>query len=311
MATLHIYALGRLRVLYDQVPLQFSVKKTQELLCFLLLHAGEVLERELIAEQLWPMRPPGSARRCLSTALWRLRQSLECPSSSKQPYLLADRSTLAFDTDASYWFDVEVFERQATLGLAGSLPCTEAHHQALEGALELYGGDFLEGCYDDWCLAERERLQLLLLWVLRRLQHHYRLCGDVEVAISYCERLLALDSLQEDIHRELMQCYVAAGQRPLAVEQFQRYREMLRRELHIEPMPETWQLYRQIRGGQKSVLSLAKREARFASLEVALSQFRGALDVLESAWQALRAAVAEHVEASEFAEGGTAHPEQG
>jgi DNA-binding SARP family transcriptional activator len=131
-----------------------------------------------------------------------LLQTLKCLKPHAQPYLLTGRSTLAFNTTAPYWFDVEAFERQATFGLAGSLPCTEAHRRALEEALDLYRGDLLEGCYDDWCLAERERLQLLLQ-VLKRLQRHYRFCEAFEAAISCGHRLLALDPLQEDVHREL------------------------------------------------------------------------------------------------------------
>ncbi len=302
MATLRIYALGRLRVFYDQAPLHFPTKKTQSLLCLLLLHAGETLERDLIAERLWPMRPPGKARRCLSTTLWRLRQNLECLGSSAQLYLPTERSTLVFNTTAPYWFDVEVFQRQAAFGMAGSLPCAEAHRRALEEALHLYCGDLLEGCYDDWCLVERERLQLLLLRVLKRLQRHYRLCGAFEAAIPCGHRLLALDPLQEDVHRELMRCCVEAGQRPLALEQFQRCRETLRQELHIEPMPETWQLYRQIRGDQELTLLRGVQGDSHASLQAALPQFRRALDALESVWQALHAATSELVETGESAQ---------
>ena len=63
-----------------------------------------------------------------------------------QPYLLAERMTLTFDTTVPYSFDVEVFERQAAFGLSGSLPCTEANHKALEEAVGLYWGDLLEAC---------------------------------------------------------------------------------------------------------------------------------------------------------------------
>jgi DNA-binding SARP family transcriptional activator len=311
MTTLRIYALGRLRVFCDQSPLHFPTKKPQDLLCFLLLHAGEMLERDLIAERLWPMRPPGKARRSLSTALWRLRQALKCSPPPTQPYLLTERSTLAFNTTAPYWFDVEAFERQATFGLTGPLPCAEAQCQALEEALDLYHGDLLEGCYDDWCLAERERLQLLLMRVLKRLQRHYRFCEAFEAAISHGHRLLVLDPLQEDVHRELMHCYVEAGQRPLALEQFQRCQETLRQELQIEPMPETWQLYRRIRGGQESALLQTVSGDAHASLQEALARLRRALDTLESAWQALQAVTAEFVEGSESAQEETVHPEHG
>jgi DNA-binding SARP family transcriptional activator len=309
MTTLRIYALGRLRVFRDQALLDFPTKKAQDLICFLLLHAEETLERDLVAERLWPMRPPGKARRCLSTTLWRLRQTLECLPSS-QSYLLTERNTLAFNTTAPYWFDVEVFERQAAFGLAGSLPCTEAHCRALEEALDLYCGDFLEGCYEDWCLVERERLQLLLLRVLKRLQRDCRLGGAFEAAISYGHRLLTLDPLQEDVHREVMRSYVEAGQRPLALEQFQRCQEILRRELRIEPMPETWQLYRQIRSGQEPTLSRGIPGEGRASLQEALSRLRRALDAMEAAWQALQAVTADFVETSESGRGGMVHPEQ-
>jgi DNA-binding SARP family transcriptional activator len=308
VATLRIYALGRLCVFCDQTPLEFPTKKAQDLLCFLLLHAGQTLERELIAEQLWPMRTPGKARRCLSTTLWRLRRTLECLDHANQPYLLTERGTLAFNTTAPYSFDVQVFERQAAFGLAGPLPCAEAHHQALEEARELYRGDLLEGCYDDWCLAERERLQLLLLRVLKRLQRHCRLCGAFEAAISHGHRLLALDPLQEDVHRELMRCYVDAGQRSLAMEQFQRCRETLRRELQIEPMPETWQLLQWVRDGHEPAPLRGMREDRRAPLQAALAQFRQALDTLESTWDALQAVTAEFVETSESTQGGTVYP---
>jgi DNA-binding SARP family transcriptional activator len=269
-----------------------------------------MLERDLIAEWLWPMRPPGKARRSLSTTLWRLRQAMKCLPPT-QPYLLTERSTLAFNTTAPYWFDVEVFEQKAAFGLTGSLPCTEAHRRALEEALDLYRGDLLEGCYDDWCLAERERLQLLLLRVLKRLQRHYRLCEAFEAAISCGHRLVTLDPLQEDVHRELMRCHVEAGQRPLAVEQFQRCRETLHKELHIEPMPETWRLYRQIRGGQEPALLQRVSGDAHTSLQEALTRLRRALDALESAWQTLQAVSVELVEASESAQEETVHPEYG
>jgi DNA-binding SARP family transcriptional activator len=86
---------------------------------------------------------------------------------------------------------------------------------------------------------------------------------------------------------------VEAGQRPLALEQFQRCRETLRQELDIEPMPQTWRLYRQIRGGQEPTLFQEMPGSGRAPLQEALTGLRRALDALESAWRALQAATAE------------------
>jgi DNA-binding SARP family transcriptional activator len=311
MATLRIFALGSPRVFYDQSPLFFPTKKPLDLLCILLLHAGETLERDLISEWLWPMHSPGKARRSLSTALWRLRQTLEYPNGPTQPFLRSERSTLAFNTTTHYWFDVEAFEQQAAFGLDSPLPTAEAHCEALVEAVTLYRGDLLDGCYDDWCLAERERLQLLLMRVLKRLQCHYRHCQAFEAAISYGHRLLTLDPLLEDVHRELMRCYEEAGQRPLALEQFRRCRETLRQELDIEPMPQTWRLYHQIRSGQQPAQFQEMPGSGHAPLQEALTRLRSALDALELVWQALQAATAEHGVASESTPGERVHPEHG
>ena len=36
----------------------------------------------------------------------------------------------------------------------------EDRARSLEDAVSLYQGDLLEGCYEDWCIYERERLPI-------------------------------------------------------------------------------------------------------------------------------------------------------
>jgi DNA-binding SARP family transcriptional activator len=207
---------------------------------------------------------------------------------------------LGFDAQVPYWFDVNVFSQQAALGLEGALPCDDIRLKALEEAVALYRGDFMDGCYDDWCLIERERLQLLLLRVLKRLQCHCRLSDAFEKAISYGQSLLSIDSLQEDVHRELMRCYVAAGKRPAALRQFHRCRAMLQQDLQIEPMSETWSLYRQIQESHVPLPVSNVEGSCQASLQSSLLQFRRTLDLMESTWQSLRWAIDELVDRPEL-----------
>jgi DNA-binding SARP family transcriptional activator len=293
---LQVYALGTLRVFRHRTPLRFPTQKSQDLLCLLLLRAGQALERDLIAEYLWPMHSSSNGRRCLSTALWRLRQVLEAEPKPVQPYILTEHSTLTFNTATSYWLDVEVFESKSAFGLAGPLPCAADRRQALEEAVRLYSGDLLAGCYDDWCLAQRERLRLLLLQALKQLQCDYHYSKDFELAIACGQRLLSLDMLQEDVHRELIRCYVDAGQRPQALQQFQYCRETLHRELHIDPMPETWALYRQIRRAMGAGPLGEATEASSVTLREALGQLRQALAALESAWDDVQQASSGYLE---------------
>ncbi len=294
MPILRIYALGRPRVLQDQTPVDFPTQKTRDLCYLLLFHAGEMVERDWIAERLWPMRPPGRARRCLSTTLWRLRKTLQRDDAPAEGIRIrTERDALLLERGKAYWLDVDAFERKATAGLQGSsLPCDESAAEALVEAVDLYQGDLLEGCYDDWLLAERERLRLLLLRVLRRLQRHTRLSGDFEAGVAYAERLLCLDSLQEDVHREVMRCHADAGHPTRALNHFRRCRQMLNSELRVEPMPETWRLYHQIRA-QRRLSPSEGTPGGPMSVESALTQLDRAMRALRRAQVALETATVE------------------
>lgn len=253
MATLHIYALRQPGVFHDEEPVRFPTKKAEELLYLLLAHGGQMLDRDRIAEWLWPMRSPQRSLHSLATALWRLRQALPASDNHGADYLEIRPDAIGFNQAADYWFDAERFEQQAIIGLPGSWPLGAAAVRSLDTAAALYHADFLEGCCADWCLAKQEQLQLILVRVLKRLQCHNRLSGSFEVAIAQGRQLLALDPLLEEVHRELMRCYAAAGRRALALKQFHHCQEVLQRELQIGPMPKTTQLYRQIRAGQYPV----------------------------------------------------------
>ena len=59
-------------------------------------------------------------------------------------------------------------------------------------------------------------------------------------------RLLAMDLLQEAVHRALMQLFVAHGRRAAALRQYQTCVELLQRELGVEPEAATRRLYQDI-----------------------------------------------------------------
>ncbi len=62
--------------------------------------------------------------------------------------------------------------------------------------------------------------------------------------VQAAERLVALDPLRESSQRILMQAYCDAGDNGLALKQYERCREHLRRELNAEPARETQDLRR-------------------------------------------------------------------
>jgi DNA-binding SARP family transcriptional activator len=59
---------------------------------------------------------------------------------------------------------------------------------------------------------------------------------------------LAVDPVWEDAYRAQMRAYQAQGNRPLALRTYQQCIQVLEQEFGVEPLPETQQLFHEIRG---------------------------------------------------------------
>jgi predicted ATPase len=103
--------------------------------------------REELVELLWPGVHAQVSRNRLRQALSVLRSVLEPPSPVPSPVLLADRHDVRLLRGAIDC-DVLEFERHVRQGHAAK-------------ALALYRGELLPGFFDEWVLAERQRLEIL------------------------------------------------------------------------------------------------------------------------------------------------------
>src|SRR5262245_28325501 len=214
-----------------------KLKKAQALLAYLACHPGQSHPRDKLATLLWPDIDDRQARANLRKVLFVLRSELSVISAS----LGLDEDPVRLDTGA---LDVDVltFERLVR----------QAPPETLREAAELYQGELLEGLsvtetpFEQWLTTSRERLRDLALEALARLLRQQTESEEPAVAVATALRLLALDPLQEAVHRALMRLYVRAGRRDAALRQYQNCIDTLRRELSVEPEAETRQLYQEI-----------------------------------------------------------------
>jgi two-component SAPR family response regulator len=130
------------------------------------------------------------------------------------------------------------------LEAAGRLEEAMAEYGVAEG---LYQGDFLEeDLYEDWPRVQREHMRNTYLDIVDRLSEYYEGRGEYTTAVALCQKVLAQDNCSEEAHHRLMLCYMAQGQRHLAVRQYQACVEALKQELNLTPSEETVTLYRHI-----------------------------------------------------------------
>lgn len=297
MDTLHVRLFGGMHLWWERSEEPIIIPPSaQSLLAYLLLHRSRCHTRDALVDLFWTEAEPEQARRCLSTALWRLRSHLEPDGIERGAYLVTtDGGEIGFNQASNYWLDAACFEAALTEVLTRPEAAVADQVEQLETALSLYVGDLLEGWYMDWAILERERFRLMYLKGLRRLMRCHKQLGNYEAGIACAQAILQQDPLREEIHRDLMRLYVANGQRALAVRQYHACQEVLAQELDIPPMVETQMLYAQIRTADADQPAAPNKpsgsawEEALHNLEVAQRQFAEASQRLEQALDLFRA----------------------
>lgn len=243
-----------------RIPVEPSARP---LASFLFSFPNQLHRRDRILDRFWRNRSEKMARASLSKASWLIRQRL----SSCATYgirLRANQNELWLEIPDQKIVDAHCFRDTASQALSSKLEAIDL--RALDLALGLYKGPFLEEYDEDWVLDQRELFQSLYLRSLTVLMSHYSQRRRIEDAISYGRRILDCDPTRETIQRALMVLYVLNSQRAEAIRHFERCRQTLREECDVDPAPETCSLFRLIHSGAiyNNLSGLLEKEFSFS-----------------------------------------------
>jgi DNA-binding SARP family transcriptional activator len=241
MSLLRLELLGDLQIRSGNGSLvAVGAKKSQALLAYLGVKPSQRISREKTATLLWSSTGPDQARQSLRQTLSTLRKELAGVSPGAK--ILVEEGDLLGLDETLVECDVAKFE---SLVAAGS-------EAALAEAIALYRGDFLEGFalneerFDQWLIAERDRLHRMALRAHAQLAETLSRRGAIDDAVATAQSSLRIDMLQEPIHRMLMRLYMQSGDIVNALQQYESCARVLKRELRIEPDAETKALQREI-----------------------------------------------------------------
>ncbi len=231
--------------------------KVQELLCYLLIHRDRAHSRENLASLLWGDHSTSQSKKYLRQTLWQLQAALDPPSApGSGRLLLVDSEWVRLNPDADLWLDIAVFDEAVSLanGTRGS-ELEGPRARGLQRAVELYTGDLLDGCYQDWCLNERERLLEAYLASLEKLVSYCEKHGFYDAGLAYGGLVVRSDCARESAHRQLMRLLYLSGNRTAALRQYERCVAALDREFGVRPGKLTVELYEQIRADRAADIS--------------------------------------------------------
>ena len=225
------------------------------LLCYLLLHHSHPQTREHLADLFWTEQSLDKSRKYLRKSLWQLRKTLKYRLGNATNQLIITRpGWLQINPDADIWIDITEFENRyrAVLDVCG-WEMNEAQYLSTNTAVELYRGDLLDGWFDDWILLQREKYRDMYIEMLEKLMEYCEMKEQFNSAISFGEKILEQDPIQEQVHLRLIKVKWLLGDRVSAMRQYCKCRDALWDELAVHPGSELQEIYKQIKMSEEVI----------------------------------------------------------
>lgn len=247
--------LGPLAIVDGTRQFTPSAPKVREVLSLLLLRHNQLIPTQDFIEELWSHNPPVSAHSTLQTYIYKLRKLLTEHSDTDSGGMLLTRQygyEIAIPPEA---LDLCQFEQLMDNGISMlQRNDLEGGADTLSEALSLWRGPALADVSAGDLLSayttalEEKRLRALEL----RLDADLQLGRHREV-VSELRKLIWAHPLHEEFHAKLMVALHRSGRRSEALQAYRHMREVLVKELGVEPSPACQQLHQALLSSDPSL----------------------------------------------------------
>ncbi len=256
MQVWYIRLFGSLGVGRDQEEItRFSTRKTGALLAYLAFYRGRRHGREALCDLLWPDEPPATSRARLRVALTSLRHQLEPPGVPGGTVIRSDGHDYVQIVAEAVATDVAEVESALQL-LDSDTASLDERAAASARIVALFRHPLLTGMYEDWVLAERERLSQAAVERLAALARKL----PPETGIELARHAAHLDPLAEEPLFALLPLLAQSGQASAARRAYEAFRRRWEAEMGGEPSPALAELAAslQVEGGKPVVASVGQ-----------------------------------------------------
>lgn len=221
-------------------PRDLGGRKQKQVLEILLVHLGQAVPKDKVADLLWGERLPVDPMRTLEAYVSGLRTRLHPDPAEARQVLRTEPGAYRLVLDDAE-IDVRGFDELTAK--AAAAPGDE-RGQLRRQALSLVRGDLLaDEPYADWLLPLRNLYHERKLQLLLDLAEDELDAGRPAAAIELAGRVLEAQPTRERAYRTLIVAHHTAGEQDQALRAYERCRHTLEEELGVRPLPQTEQAY--------------------------------------------------------------------
>ncbi len=227
-----IRLLGPLEVEADGRLLELGRGKQRAVLAVLALRVNQVVSTDALIDALWGESPPPTALKALQGLVSQLRRAL-APLGEDVIVTRSPGYVLRIDPDV---IDAHRFERLATSGRQEVDTDPEGAARTLREALALWRGDALaELTYEPFAQEATSHLVEMRLEAYESLFDAELALGRHREATAELQALVQENPLRERLRGQLMLALYRSGRQADALEAYREGRQILDRELGLEP----------------------------------------------------------------------------
>jgi DNA-binding SARP family transcriptional activator/CheY-like chemotaxis protein/EAL domain-containing protein (putative c-di-GMP-specific phosphodiesterase class I) len=248
-AATRIILLGRIAIERDgdaEPSISLTGRRAEVVFAFLAVEHRRSVDRDELANVLWPELLPDTWNAALRGVLSEVRRFLERGGLNPAETLIAEQGRLRFQLPPGAALDIDEARdalSEARILLSEGDPAGAAVSAGV--AAEAAELTFLPFHEDGWAGDVRAELDRLHVDALELQTEAFAIAGDPRAALTAADRLVRADPYLEAAHRLRIALFGELGDRAGALKAFERCKALLESELGIEPSPETTEVLRQ------------------------------------------------------------------
>lgn len=231
--------LGQFKLRIDgaDVPKsKFVTKKNESILKYLLFNKNKNISKERLIELFWPDSDKKSGFASIRTAIYRIRKLFsECGVSDTRDAFLAESNGYLYikhpeyiDSDAETFLYLDIKQKASFQD--------DERIILLKKMTDLYDGHLMdESDYEEWAFFEREEYKTIYFNAVSALASLYIRNSQNKNAENVLLKALSLDPCHEELNDLMIRNYILMNQPEHAYRFYTYYKEMLERELGLEP----------------------------------------------------------------------------
>lgn len=242
-------------------------KRPWNLLQYLMVYRHKTVSRQQLIEALWPDGTSDQPDKALKNLVYRVRSFFAGKNVAfAQDVVLYRNGNYQLNNDLPWAFDFEQFEELYNKSAGKENTPEESIEYAMQ-AIDLYRGDFLaEQVYEDWVLPYNTYYRSLFFKCVANALDLLEEAGRDEDIEVVCNRALAIDQFEEDLHLAYISALVRQDKKAAALSHYNKMADMFFREMGVTPSEELREIYHELSQ------SLNNAETDLYSIKSALSE---------------------------------------